>query len=58
MVGFGDVAEEDGADDAASTPHECDARVIEFPAVVMGGSTHEHESLGIGDEFGCIQCLH
>ena len=57
LVGFGDVAEEDGADDAASTPHECDARVIEFPAIVVCGGTHEHETLCIRDKFRCIQCL-
>jgi hypothetical protein len=57
LVGFGDVSEEDGADDTASTPHESDARVVEFPAVVVGGGTHEHETLGVGDEFGSVQCL-
>jgi hypothetical protein len=25
LVGFGDVAEEDGADDATASPHECDS---------------------------------
>ena len=58
MIGFRDVAEEDRTDDTTSTPHESNARVIEFPAVVVGSSTHEHESLGIGNEFGRIQCLH
>ena len=58
MVGFGDVAEENRANDASSTPHECDARVVEFPTIVMGCGTHEHESLGIGDYFGGIQCLY
>ena len=57
QVGFRDVAQEDGADDTASAPHECDARVIEFPAVVLCGGTHEHESLSIGNKFRRIQCL-
>lgn len=57
MVSFGDVSEEDRADDTSSTPHESDARVVEFPAVIMGSGTHEHESLGVGDEFGGVQCL-
>ena len=57
LVGFCDVAEEDGPDDTTSTPHECDARVIEFPAIVVCGGTHKHESLGIGDKFRRIQCL-
>lgn len=49
LVSFGDVSEEDRADDTSSTPHESDARVVEFPAVIMGSGTHEHESLGVGD---------
>jgi len=58
LVGFCDVAEEDGADDTASAPHECDARVVEFPAVIMCSSTHKHETLSIRDDLGSIQCLY
>ena len=36
-VGSGDVLEEDGADDAATTPHEGDGRLVELPAVLFGG---------------------
>lgn len=36
-VRLGDVLEEDGADDAASTPHEGDLRLLELPAVLLGG---------------------
>jgi hypothetical protein len=57
LVGFGDVSEEDGADDTAAAPHESNASVVEFPAVVVGGGTHEHKTLGVGDEFGGVQCL-
>jgi hypothetical protein len=36
-VGLGDVLEEDGADDAATAPHEGDLGLLELPAVVLGG---------------------
>lgn len=36
-VGLGDVLQEDRADDAASTPHECDLWLLELPAVFFGG---------------------
>ena len=35
-VGLGDVLEEDGADDAATTPHEGDLGLLELPAVLLG----------------------
>ena len=57
LVGFCDVSKEDGANDTTSAPHECDARVIEIPAIIMGSSTHKHESLSIRNEFRRIQSL-
>ena len=36
-VRTGDVLEEDGADDAATTPHEGDLWLLELPAVLLGG---------------------
>lgn len=36
-VGRGDVLEEDGADDAATTPHEGDGGLVELPVVLLGG---------------------
>ena len=36
-VGGGDVLEEDGSDDAATTPHEGDLWLVELPAVLLGG---------------------
>lgn len=36
-VGGGDVLEEDGADDAASTPHEGDGGLVELPFVFFRG---------------------
>jgi len=35
-VGGRDVLEEDGADDAATTPHEGDGGLVELPAVFLG----------------------
>ena len=56
-VGRGDVLEEDGADDAATTPHEGNGRLVELPAVLLGGLLHEHEALGVGDNLGGVQGL-
>ncbi|KAI6759042.1 hypothetical protein HG531_014038 [Fusarium graminearum] len=50
-VGVGDVLEEDGSDDAATSPHKGDGRLVELPAVLAGGLLHEHEALGIVDEL-------
>jgi hypothetical protein len=36
-VGGGDVLEEDGADDAASTPHEGDGGLVELPFILFRG---------------------
>lgn len=36
-VGRGDVLEEDGSDDAATTPHEGDGRLVELPVELLGG---------------------
>jgi hypothetical protein len=36
-VGSGDVLEEDGADDAATAPHEGNLGLVELPAVLLGG---------------------
>jgi len=35
-VGGGDILEEDGADDTASTPHEGDGWLVELPLVLLG----------------------
>lgn len=35
-VSGSDVLEEDGADNAATTPHEGDGRLVELPAVLLG----------------------
>lgn len=36
-VGGGDVLQEDGADDAASAPHEGDGWLVKLPLVLFGG---------------------
>jgi hypothetical protein len=62
-VGGGDVLEEDGADDAATAPHEGDGWFVELPLVFAGSLfmldafllvgvecaylLHEHETLGV-----------
>lgn len=36
-VGVGNVLQEDGADDATTTPHEGDLWLVQLPAVLTGG---------------------
>jgi hypothetical protein len=36
-VGLGDILEEDGADNAATTPHEGNGGLVELPLVLLGG---------------------
>lgn len=57
LISFGDVAKEDRTNNATSAPHKGNSGVVEFPAIVMGGSTHKHKSLCVGDKLGCIECL-
>jgi hypothetical protein len=35
-VGLGDILEEDGADNAATTPHEGNGGLVELPLVLLG----------------------
>lgn len=56
-VGVGNVLQEDGADNAATTPHEGNGGLVELPAVLLGGVLDEHEALGVGDDLGGIQSL-
>ena len=50
-VCLSDVLEEDGANDAAATPHKSDLRLVEFPRVVLRRVLDEHEPLGIRDDL-------
>lgn len=36
-VSSSDVLQEDGADDATTSPHESDGRLVKLPAVLLGG---------------------
>jgi hypothetical protein len=56
-VSVGDVLEEDGADDAASAPHEGNGRLVELPVVLLGGVLDEHEALGVGDNLRSVKGL-
>lgn len=56
-VSVGDVLQEDGADDAATTPHEGDGRIVKLPAVLLGSLPDEHEALRVGDDLGSIETL-
>lgn len=56
-VGVGDVLEEDGADDAATTPHEGNGGLVQLPAVLLGGLLDQHEALGVRDDLGSVETL-
>lgn len=56
-VGIGDVLEEDRADDAATTPHEGNGRLVQLPAIFLSSLLDEHEALGVGDNLGGIKSL-
>ncbi len=56
-VSGSDVGQEDGFDDTSTTPHGGDTCVVEFPVLDLGGFTHEHESLGVGDDLGSVKGL-
>lgn len=56
-VGVGDVLQEDGADNAATTPHKGNGGLVELPAVLLGRVLDEHEALGVGDDLGGIKSL-
>jgi len=56
-VGVGDVLEEDGSDNAATSPHEGNGRLVKLPAVLASGLLHEHEALSVGDDLGGVESL-
>jgi hypothetical protein len=55
--GLGDVLEEDGTDDATTTPHESDFWHVELPVILFRSSTDEHKALSVRDDLGSIQSL-
>ena len=56
-ISVGDVLQEDRSDDAATSPHEGDGGLIQLPFVFLGGSLHQHETLGVGDDLGSVESL-
>ena len=56
-VSVGDVLQEDGADNAATAPHQSDGGLVQLPAVLLGSVLDEHEALGVGDNLRGIQGL-
>ena len=46
VVGLLDVAQEDGADDAAAAPHQRDRTVVQVPLEQLRSLAQEHEALG------------
>lgn len=45
------------ADDTATTPHERNATIIQFPVELSGSLPEQHEALCIGDNLAGIQGL-
>jgi len=56
-VSVGNVLEEDGADDAATTPHEGNGGLVQLPAVLLSGLLDEHEALSVGDDLRGVEGL-
>lgn len=56
-VGVGDVLEENGTDNATTTPHEGDGGVVQLPAVLLSSLPDEHKTLGVGDDLRGIEGL-
>lgn len=44
-------------DNTASSPHEGDGAVIQFPVQLLSSLTHEHKALSVGDNLRRVQCL-
>jgi len=56
-VGVGDVLEEDGSDNATTSPHEGNGGLVELPVELTSSFLHEHEALGVRDNLGGVQSL-
>ena len=54
-VGVRDAVEEAGADDAAAAPDGSDAAEIEAPVLLFAHGFDEVESLGVADDFRCVE---
>lgn len=56
-VGVSDVLEENGTDNATTTPHESDGWVVQLPAILLSSLPDEHKALGVGDDLRGIEGL-
>ena len=56
-VGGGNVGKEDRLDDTSTSPHGSDTGVVKGPSVDLGSLTHEHESLGVRNDFRSVKSL-
>ena len=45
------------ADNAPSSPHQCNGAIVQFPSVTFGSLTEKHEPLGIRHNLGSIKSL-
>lgn len=52
-----DVPQEDGANDAPSTPHERNATVVELPVELARSLTQQHEALRVRDDLRGVEGL-
>ena len=52
---FLDLPKETRADDAAASPHQSDAAIIQVPFVFFGRGAHEHVPLRIADDLRSIE---
>ena len=43
------------SNDAATSPHEGDASVVELPTELLGRFPHQHESLSVRYDFGGVE---
>jgi len=44
-------------DDTSSTPHQSYSTVIQIPFLLFGCFPHKHKSLGVRNDFRCVQSL-
>src|ERR1700760_3228801 len=50
-----DVAEEGAANDATTSPHQCNAAHIEVPVLILFDRAEEHIALRVRDHLGAVE---
>jgi len=50
-VCLGDILEENGADNAATAPHERDFGFVQLPVILLASILNQHETLGIRNDL-------